>query len=96
MPADHGFGLNDDQDLLPFQQDLRQEDPEAPIGRSNPRSTPLLGERCELLTKGEFDDCLPTSASKEGRDTAKEDRCEFEKMPHNEAYSGPGRCGLRD
>ena len=44
-----------------------------------------IGERCELLTKGELDDRLPTSASKEGRNTAKEDRREFEHVPHSEA-----------
>jgi hypothetical protein len=96
MPADHGFGLNDDQDLFPSRPHSRQKDPEASIGRSNPRSTPLLGERGELLTEGEFDDCLLASASKEGRKTAKEDRREFEQMPHNEAHSARVGCKLRD
>ena len=96
MPAGHGFGLDDDQDLLPFGQDLRQEDPETPVGRSDPRSTPLFGERGELRTEGEFNDRLLASASKEGRDTAKEDRCEFEQVPHSDAHSARRCCPRRD
>ncbi len=96
MPADDGFGLNDDQDLFPSRPDLRQQDPEAPIGRSDPGSAPSLGECGELLTKGEFDDRLPTSASKEGRNTAEEDRCEFEQMPHSDAYSARRHRSIRD
>ncbi len=82
MPPDHSFGLNDDQDLFPSRPDLRQEDPEAPIGRSDPGSAPFLGERGELLTKGEFDNRLFASASKERRNTAKGDRREFEQVSH--------------
>jgi hypothetical protein len=41
-------------------------------------------------------DHLLVSASKEGRDTAEGDRCEFEKMPHSEAHSARARCELRD
>ncbi len=96
VPADHGFGLNDDQDLLPSRPDLRHKDPEAPIGRSDPGSTSLLGERRELLTKGELDDRLPISASKEGRNTAKEDQCEFEQVPHREAHSARRHCSIPD
>ena len=98
MPTDHGFGLNDDQDLFPSRPDLRQKDPKAPIGRSDPGSAPFpfLGERGELLTKREFDDRLLVSASKEGRNTAEEDRYEFEQMPHSEAHSALARCELRD
>jgi hypothetical protein len=35
-------------------------------------------------------------ASKESRNTAQEDRCEFEQMPHSEVHSAPVRCELRD
>ena len=66
MPADYRVGLNDDQDLLPSRPDLRQEDPEAPIGCSDPGSAPFLGERGELLPKGKFDDRLTAAASEEG------------------------------
>lgn len=96
MPAGHGFGLNDDQDLFSFGQDLRQENPEAPVGRSDPRSMSLLGERGELLTEGDFNNRPLASASKEGRDTAKEDRCEFEQVPPSEANSARVRRSMRD
>jgi hypothetical protein len=57
---------------------------------------PLLGERGELLAKSEFDDRLLASASKKGRNTAKEDRREFEKLPHNEAHSARRFCSIPD
>jgi hypothetical protein len=41
---------------------------------------PFLRERGELLTKGEFDDHLLVPASKEGGNTAKGDRREFEQV----------------
>ena len=53
-------------------------------------------ERGELLTEGEFEDRLLASVSEKGRNTAKEDRREFEEIPHDEARSAPGRCGVRD
>ena len=96
MPADHGFGLNDDQDLFPSQPDLRQDDPEAPIGRTDPGSASLQGVGGELLTEGEFDDRLLASASKESRNTAKGDRREFEQVPHSEMHSARVRCSIRD
>ena len=96
MPADDSVGLDDDQGFFPSRPAPGQEDPEAPVGRSDSGATPLLGERGKLLTKGELDDCLPASASKEGRNTAKEDRCEFEQMPHSEAYSARRHRSIRD
>ena len=96
MPADDGFGLNDDQDLFPSRPDLRQEDPETPVGWSDPGSGPFLSERGELLTEGEFDDRLLASASKESRNTAKGDRREFEQVPHSEMHSARVRCAIRD
>ena len=96
VPADHGVELNDDQDLFPSRPDLRQEDPEAPIGRSDPGSAAFLGVCGQLLTKGEFNDRLLVSASKERRNTAKEDRREFEQVPHSEMHSARVRCSIRD
>ncbi len=96
MPTDHGFGLNDDQDLFPSRPDLRQEDPEAPIGRSDPGSAAFLGEGGQLLTESELNDWLFSSTSEEGRNTAKQDRYEFEQMPPSEAHSALARCELRD
>ena len=96
MPLDHSFGLNDDQDLFPPRPDLRQKDPKAPIGRSDPGSVPFLGERGELLTEGEFDERLLASASKESRNTAKGDRREFEQVPHREAHSARRHGSVRD
>jgi len=82
MPADDGFGLNDDQDLFPSRPGSRQEDPEGPIGLTDPGVASLQGVGSELLTKGEFDDRLLASASKERRNTAKGDRREFEQVSH--------------
>ncbi len=96
MPLDHSFGLNDDQDLFPPRPDLRQKDPKAPIGRSDPGSVPFLGERGELLTEGEFDERLVASASKECQNTAKGDRREFEQVPHGEEHSAWVRRSIRD
>jgi hypothetical protein len=96
MPADDGFGLNYDQDLFPSRPAPRQEDPEGPIGQGYPGFGNLLGTGGQLLTQGEFDDCLPASASKEDRNTSKEDRRELEQMPHSEAYSARRHCSIRD
>jgi len=96
MPADYCVGLDDDQDLFPPRPHSRQKDPKAPIGRSDPGSAAFLGEGGQLLTESELDDHLLVSASKEGRNTAEEDRCEFEQMPHSEAHSARARCELRD
>ncbi len=96
MPADDGFGLNDDQDLFPSRPAPRYEDPEASVGRSDPRSAAFLREGGGLLTESELDDHLLVSASKEGWNTAEEDRCEFEQMPHSEAHSAPAKCEFRD
>ena len=80
MPADYRVGLNDDQDLFPSRPGSRQEDPEASVGRSDLGSSSFLGERGELLPKGEFDNRLFASASKERRNTVKGDRREFEQV----------------
>ncbi len=96
MPSDHGFGPNDDQGLFPSRPELRQKDPEAPVGRSDPGSASPLCERGELLTKGEFNDHLLVSASKESRNTAKEDRQEFEQVPRSEGHSARRHCSIRD
>lgn len=96
MPADDSVGLNDDQGLLPSRPGPRQEDPEAWIGRSDPRSAPFLGERGELLTESELDDHLLISASKECWNTAIEDRCEFDEVPNVEMHSARVRCSIRD
>ena len=85
MPADHGVGLNEDQDLLPSRPGSRQEDLEGPIGRTDSGFASFQGESGELLTQGEFDDRLFSSASKEGRNTTKGDPREFEQVPHSEA-----------
>ena len=65
---------------------------EAPGGAT--RLLPGLGS--ELLTQGEFYDRLPASASKEDRNTAKEDRRELEPMPHSETSPERDRCSVRD
>jgi len=96
MPADDGFGLNDDQDFFPSRPDLRQEDPKGSIGRNDPGLAPFLGECGELLTEGEFDDRLFASASKEGRNITEEAHQEFEQVPHREPHFARGRCSIRD
>jgi hypothetical protein len=87
---------DDDQDPFPSRPYSGKKDPKGPVGRSNPGLSTLLGEGCELLAKSEFNDCLFASASKESRNTAQEDPYEFEQMPHWEAHSGAGSCGLLD
>jgi hypothetical protein len=39
------------------------------------------------MTQGEFNECLFVPASEEGQNTAKEDRCEPEQVPHNEVHT---------
>jgi hypothetical protein len=82
MPSGHGVGLDDDQGFFPTRPDPRQHDPEASISRRDSRAVSLLGKRCELLTERKFDDRLLASASEEGRDASKGDRCEFEQLAH--------------
>ena len=96
MPADHCVGLNDDQGLFPSRPAPRQEDPEGPIGGSDPGFGSLLGVGSELLTKGEFDQGLLVPASEEGRNALKEGRREFEQVPHSEVHSAGVRCSIRD
>ena len=96
MPADHGVGLDEDQDLLPSRPGSQQEDPDGPIGRSDPGSAASLGEGGKLLAEGEFDNRLFASASKESRNTTKEGYQEIEQVPHSEAYSARVRCSIRD
>jgi hypothetical protein len=55
-----------------------------------------MGECGELLTEGEFDHRLFASASKEGRNTTKEDHQEFEQVPHSEVHSARNHCPMRD
>jgi hypothetical protein len=71
MPADHGLGLDDDQDFPPARPELVECDPEGAIqgGELGPRSR--LGVGGELLAKGQLDDCLLPAASEEGQNTAK-------------------------
>jgi len=96
VPADHGFGLNDDQELLPSRPAPGQEDPEGPVGWSDPRSAPSLGEGGKLLTESEFDDRLLASASEEGRNAAEEEHQEFEQGPHREVHLVRNHGPLRD
>jgi hypothetical protein len=44
----------------------------------------------------EFDDCLVAPVSKEGWNTAKEDRCEFEQMPHIDGHSARRHGSIPD
>jgi hypothetical protein len=74
VPTNHGVGLDDDQSLFPPRPELRQQDPEGPIYRSNPGLRSFLGARSELLTQGEFNEYLLIPGSKEGEATSKEDR----------------------
>jgi hypothetical protein len=73
-----------------------QDDPETSIGWRDSRAAALLCERGELLPQGKSDDRLLASTSNEGRNTAKEDRREFEQLPHSEAHSDRNRHRLRD
>ena len=96
MPSGHGVGLDDDDDVLPSRPDPRQQHPEASIGWCDAGSASLLGEGRELLAEGKFDDRLLASASKEGRDTSKGDRREFEQLPHCTTHSERVRHSVRD
>ena len=96
MPADYGVGLDDDQGLFPARPEPGQKDPENPIRRSDPWLGPSLGVGRKLLTQGEFDDRLLRSTSKEGEETAREDRPEVDPCPQGEGHSARSRCAIRD
>ena len=83
---DHGLGLNDDEGLSPSRPELRQEDPEGSVYWCDPGLWSPLDVGGELLAQGEFDQGLLAPDSKEGWDTAKEERHEFEQWPHSEVH----------
>lgn len=72
VPADHGLGLDDDQDLLPVRSELVACDPEGTIKRGEPRRGPRLGVGGELLAKGKLDDGLLLASPEERRNAAKQ------------------------
>ena len=96
MPSGHSVRLDDDEDVLPSRPGPRQQNPEASVSRCEPRAASLLGEVRELLTKGEFNDRLLASASKECGDAPKGDRDEIQQLPHSKAYSAACLEGIRD
>ncbi len=78
MPADDGFGLDDDEGLSPSRPELRQEDPEAAVCCCDPGLGSFLGVGGELLAQSELNERLLAPASEEGRNAAKGDRREAE------------------
>jgi len=52
MPADHGLGLDKDQDFAPARPYPAQRDPEPPIRGADAGTSGSGGERGELLPKG--------------------------------------------
>ena len=53
MPAEDGFGFDDDQSLLPVAPDPGQDHPECSIQFPNPGPRSLSAEKGELLTECE-------------------------------------------
>ncbi len=78
MPADDGFGLDDDEGLSPSRPELRQEDPKGSVCFGDPGPGSLLSVGAELLTQSELNERLLAPASEEGRNAAKGDRREAE------------------
>ena len=71
MPADHGFGLYDDQSALPARPEARERDPERAIERGESRSRVPLRVDGELLPQGQLHDGLLLSAPEESEQGAK-------------------------
>ena len=53
MPANHGVGLHDDEDICPPRPEPAKEDPEEPVRGRQPGPRPPLREDGDLLTEGE-------------------------------------------
>ena len=72
VPADHGLGLDDDQNSLPARPEPVECDPEGAIKGCEPRPGSRLGVGGELLAKGQLDDRLLPATSEEGQNAAKQ------------------------
>ena len=72
MPADHGLGLDDDQDLLPARPEPVECDPEGAGQGGESRCGSRLGVGGELLAKGQLDDRPLSASSEERRSTTKQ------------------------
>jgi hypothetical protein len=96
VPSNYCFVLDDDEGLFSSRPDLWQKNPEGSVGRSDPGLGSHLGVGGQLLTQSELNERLLFLASKEGRKTAQEDRCEFEQVPHSEAHFARVDCPILD
>ena len=78
VPADHGFGFDQDQDVRPAGPMLAECHPEesVPGGQSGPRAFPF--EHGDLLPEGEDFEGRITSTAKEGSDSHKERKNDME------------------
>ena len=72
MPADHGLGLDNDQDFLPARPEPVEHDPEGAIKGCEPRSGSRLGVDRELLAKGQLDDRVLPASSEEGQNAGQQ------------------------
>ena len=72
VPADHGLGLDDDQDFPPARPELVECDPEGAIQGGELGSGAPLGVGRELLAKGQLDDCLLPASSEERKNAKRQ------------------------
>jgi hypothetical protein len=71
VPADHGLGLEDDENLFPSRPEPEQSNPESAIKGCEPRPGSRLGVGGELLAKGKLDDRLLPATLEEEQNTVK-------------------------
>ena len=92
VPADHGFGLNDDETGLPSGPESKKGNPEVAVKRGKPRARLLVDVGRELLSKRQLDNRLLTLAAEQGRDCGDEHRRIAEEvLDHVATLSVPGR-----
>jgi hypothetical protein len=78
MPADHGLGLHDDEDVGPPGPHTAQGRPEQPVKGVQLWARPSPLEHGDLLSEGEDLNCSVMPTAEEDSDSGQESKDEFE------------------
>ena len=78
MPAGHGLGLHDDEDIGPPGLDTAQGRPEQPVKGVQLWARPFAFEDGNLLSKGEDFNCSVMPTAEEDSHSGQESNYEFE------------------
>ena len=96
MPADHGVGLDDDEDVRPSRPEPGKDDPERAVGLAQVRAARGALQVGQLLAQGEVLQCEVGPAAEGGPQRAKEaqEQVDHRAMMHDGVPAWPGQSPI--